>query len=352
MRSLSLAAARRIALAAQGFDRARPAARRDLRQVGRVLDRVGLVQLDSVNVLVRSHYLPLFSRLGPYADRAARPRRVTARRRTLFEYWGHEASLLPVALQPLLRWRMERAKRGEGTVAARRALAPRAPAVRRQGARRRSATAGRWRLATSARRGRGQRPWWGWSEAKRGARVAVLGRCDHDRARRRDFERVYDLTERVLPAAVLASRHRPPRTRSARCSRIAARALGVATERDLRDYFRLPARRGAPPRIAELVEAGRARAGDGRRLDGRAYLDADAKLARPRRGAGAAVALRLAGVGPRSGRSGCSGFAIASRSTRRRTSARTATTCCRSCSATVSSPASTSRPTGPPARCA
>ncbi len=108
MDALNAAQARRIALAAQGFADARPLARPDARALARVLSRIGLIQIDSVNVLTRAQYLPLFSRLGPYpvsllqraADRA--PRR-------LFEYWAHMASLLPVSTQPALRFRMARA---------------------------------------------------------------------------------------------------------------------------------------------------------------------------------------------------------------------------------------------------
>src|SRR4051794_34514837 len=115
---LSAGQARRLALAAQGFGRPRPRGRVDARHLRRAIDDVGLLQLDSVNVFLRSHYMPLFSRLGAYPretldrlawheDAAGQSKR--ARRRDLIEYWGHEASLLPVELQPLLRWRMARA---------------------------------------------------------------------------------------------------------------------------------------------------------------------------------------------------------------------------------------------------
>src|SRR3954469_1146591 len=101
---LPAALARRIALAAQGFAEPRPAAAVGTRQLRRMTDRLAVVQIDSVNVLSRSHYLPAFSRLGPYPRQALDE--LASRRRHLFEYWAHEASYLPVRLQPHLRWRM------------------------------------------------------------------------------------------------------------------------------------------------------------------------------------------------------------------------------------------------------
>src|SRR3954449_195570 len=103
---LSIAEARRIALAAQGFAEPR---RADGRAIRRLFDRVALVQIDSVNVLSRAHYLPGFARLGPY-DREALDKAAHYAPRRLFEFWGHEASLIDVELQPLFRWRMARAR--------------------------------------------------------------------------------------------------------------------------------------------------------------------------------------------------------------------------------------------------
>src|SRR4051794_41524015 len=112
--TLSLAAARRIALAAQGLARPRKPGPISPRQLLATIDRLNLHQIDSVNVLARAHYLPAFSRLGPYPTEAL-DSLAWGRKRRLFEYWAHEASLLPFELQPLLRWRMARAERGAGT---------------------------------------------------------------------------------------------------------------------------------------------------------------------------------------------------------------------------------------------
>ena len=251
--TLSLPAARRIALAAQGFARARPDRPLAWPDLRRTLDRTQLLQIDSVNVLARAHYLPLFSRLGAYdrallEDAAWGPRRP----RRIFEYWAHEASLLPVELQPLLRWRMARAERGQGTwgrlaafAAARR---PEAEAILR-----RIETDGP--LAASDLEGKGEGGWWGWSDAKQAVEWLFWSGRLTTRTRRPSFERVYDLPERVLPRAVLETPTPEPGDAHRALLARAARALGVATAGDLRDYFRLkPA--DAHPRIAELVESG------------------------------------------------------------------------------------------------
>src|SRR5690242_3785906 len=109
----SLAQARRVALAAQGLHEARPDAT-TRRHLSRVLQRSHLLQIDSVNVLVRAHYMPLFSRIGAYDRNLLEKVAYHARKRETFEYWGHEASLIRLDLHPLFRWRMERARRGEG----------------------------------------------------------------------------------------------------------------------------------------------------------------------------------------------------------------------------------------------
>ncbi len=249
--TLSLAAARRVAIAAQGFlDRA-PTGMPDRRHLRRVLARIGLLQIDSVSVVARAHYLPLFSRLGPY-PRPLLEAAAWGKPRSLFEYWAHEASLLPHETQPLLRWRMARAEAGLGTYGelGRFGRENRATIDRLH-----AGIAANGPAAASALEGaKGKGGWWGWGEAKMA--LEWLFWAGHlTTASRRGFERIYDLPERVLPAAVLAQPTPTPADAQRDLLRISARALGIATANDLRDYFRLSSADTAP-RIPELVEAG------------------------------------------------------------------------------------------------
>jgi uncharacterized protein YcaQ len=251
--TLSAAEARRVALAAQGFDGIRNETRPTPRRLIRTLDRLGLLQIDSVNVLVRSHYLPLFSRLGAYDATHLDTAADAGPQRTLFEYWGHEASLLPVALHPLLRWRMARAEQGLGLYRRLAQLGHRrrayVDAILAEVAERGPLTASE---LSSGGRGRGS--WWGWSEGKTALEwLFWSGRVTT--ATRRRFERVYDLTDRVLPPEILTASTPPEAEAQRSLVRLATRALGVATARDVRDYFRLDAA-DTKPRLAELVEAG------------------------------------------------------------------------------------------------
>jgi uncharacterized protein YcaQ len=251
---MSLKHARRLALAAQGFSGRSPPASIKASHVTQLIERLGVVQIDSVNALVRSHYLPLFSRLGNYSqtllDQAAWSQ---GRQRKLFEYWGHEASLLPVNLYPLMRWRMRRAAQGEGIYQQlakfgreqQPTIARVLQAVREQGA------LGAGSLSTREERAG---PWWDWS-AEKLALEWLFAAGELTVAGRRGFERLYDLPERVLPDAVLnhPDLHEDHAQRALLLH--AATALGVGTEKDLRDYFRqdpLPSRKA----LAELVEEG------------------------------------------------------------------------------------------------
>ncbi|WP_093663838.1 winged helix-turn-helix domain-containing protein [Sphingomonas gellani] len=250
---IALPLARRIALAAQGFGGRRDGAVR-AQQLRRLLDKVQLHQIDSVNVLVRAHYLPAFSRLGPY-DRAELDRIAWGprRQRAVFEYWAHEASLLPFALHPLLRWRMAQADRGTAGWAGMRVFAD----ERRSEA---MAVLDRIRIdgplsASDFDSHKGQSGWWEWSDTKRALEWLFWAGHITTATRRGSFERVYDLPERVLPADILAAA--TPSDADAHRALIerAAAAHGIATSRDLRDYFRLsPAE--APPAIATLAEEG------------------------------------------------------------------------------------------------
>jgi uncharacterized protein YcaQ len=255
-RKLSLAAARRIALAAQGFDGPRPTRPPSVNRIARLVERLGVLQLDSVNVFLRAHYMPVFSRLGPYdrtrLDRIAGHGEGPIDRR-LIEYWAHEASLVPLGLHPLLRWRMADvdteawgsisrvAREHPEVVADTLSLVAEEGPIRARD--------------TGAVRGP-PRPghMWNWHQGKV-ALEHLFFTGQVAAARRINFERHYDVVARVIPADI-RERPTPDRADAQReLVRIAARALGVATEPVLVDYFRLP-RGDSKARVAELAAAG------------------------------------------------------------------------------------------------
>jgi len=253
---LSLPAARRIALAAQGFGRRRPDRRNTARQIRWAVDTMGVLQLDSVNVLIRSHYLPVFARLGAYPrDVLDRLAGHTAGRlqREYVEYWAHEASLVPLATHPLLRWRMARAR--EEAWAGMRRLAQERPGLVEEV---RQLVAERGPIRSSAvdaeRPARRPGQMWQWHDGKV-ALEFLFWAGEVGAARRINFERHYDLLERILPPEITSAPTPDVADAQRELIRIAARASGVATEPDLRDYFRLP-HQASRQRVAELVEAG------------------------------------------------------------------------------------------------
>lgn len=242
-----------MALAAQGFSLPDRSKKVTWATMDRMIHRLNLLQIDSVNVLVRSHYLPLFSRLGHYAQAALDERAFTSGKRSLFECWAHEASLLPLDLHPLMRWRMARARDGRGTYGSMNRFGQEEGAylksvldfVSRNGPTAASELPGG---------GRSEGGWWGWSRGKM-ALECLFDRGLVTTAARAGFERLYDLPERVIPADVL-DRQTPSETDSIRqLLDLSARALGVGTESDLRDYFRLPVAETRKA-LAELVEDG------------------------------------------------------------------------------------------------
>ena len=241
-----------MALAAQGFGRPHPR-RPTMRDVQATIDRLGQFQIDSINIVTRAHFMPLFSRLGAY-DPALLERAAHRPPRRLFEYWGHAASLIDVRLQPALRFRMQAgyrdvwggvervARENPGLVEQVRAdVAERGPVSARQ-------------LEQAEVRDRSS--WgWNWSLVKTVLEWLFYVGEVTSAYRNSQFERVYDLPERVLPPAVLARPTLEPADAVRQLVRAAASALGVGTERCLRDYFRTRSdltRRA----IAELVESG------------------------------------------------------------------------------------------------
>lgn len=234
---LPLRDTRRIVLAAQGFAKRR-AEQGTSAHLHHALDRLGLFQIDSVNVLARAHYLPAFSRIGRYElgdlERAAWGEK---RGRRMFEYWAHQASLLPLDLHPLLRWRMARAERGEIGYPALRRFAT----VHRQKAQLvldRIAAEGPL-AAADFEGGAGKGGWWAWSETKHALEWLFWSGQITTATRSSGFKRFYDLPERVLPQRVLALPTPDAATAQRELVARSAMALGVATAADLRDYYRL-----------------------------------------------------------------------------------------------------------------
>ncbi len=247
MRQLSISQARRIALGAQGFSTLRPRGRVDRRHFRRVIDHIGLLQLDSVNVLQRSHYLPMWSRLGPYSTDALD--QFTARSGEMFEYWGHEASLLPVELHRLFRWRMEELepwRRVKDMIGGHPDYVPSVLAEIGE----------RGPLTVSDLSDPGSRtgPWWGHGKGKT-ALDWLFAKGQITAYRNGNFGRLYDLPEKVIAAEHLNS---PTPTKQEAFRELllrSARHHGVGTATDLADYYRLhkPTARGM---LAEIVAAG------------------------------------------------------------------------------------------------
>jgi uncharacterized protein YcaQ len=250
--SLSPAQARRIALAAQGFGRPKPATV-GTRQLNSLVSSIGLLQLDSVNVFERSHYLPVFARLGAYDkdDLDKLTFRGAGRRARYFEYWAHEAAIVPVDWLPLFRWKMDwfRRRSNDAPNAWSHANREMLDWLRAELAEKGPMAASEIEHDANRRAG----PWWGWSDVKTGLEVLFRWGEIFSAGRTR-FERRYGLAEQVLPPGILDAV--PARADAIReLVRHAATAHGVGTLKDLADYFRLPAA-DTKAAIADLVDGG------------------------------------------------------------------------------------------------
>ena len=271
--SLSAAQARRIALAAQGFGRATNAAV-GIRQLRSTLSRLSVLQLDSVNVFERSHYLPMFARLGAY-DKGDLDRLTFGTKGDYTEYWAHEAAVIPIEHWPLFRWRMQyyRDYYAENESAwmhtndrhiawVRAELEAKGPLAASQ-------------IEDDSRKGKSG--WWDWSDTKR-ALEYMFRVGDVVSAGRTRFERTYALAEQRIPGAVL-DREVPATDAVRELLAMSARAHGVGTLRDLADYYRI--KQGpALAAIGELVDTGELVPVTVRGWKGQAWLHRDAGIPR------------------------------------------------------------------------
>ena len=248
---LTIVEARSLALAAQGFDKPRSKSKSSTADAVEVIKKLGVIQIDSVNVLVRSQELPLFARLGDLDRNAIN--KATAQSK-IFEYWGHEAAILPVEIQPLFRWKMNAARTGKikhwgltSFYADNKAFVKRmlkhvevnGPVTARE-------------LSTRTEK---KSSWWDWDEAKTALEYLFLTGQLMSCGRGSDFARIYDITERVLPSKILNTP--TPSEDEARKQLLvrAAKAQGVATLTDLADYYRQKTA-VIKPLVNELVEQG------------------------------------------------------------------------------------------------
>ena len=269
--SLSPASARRIGLAAQGFGRPRPDAV-GTRQLNLLIQRLGLLQIDSVNVFERSHYLPVFARLGSY-DKALLDALTFARRGPYTEYLAHVATFIPTVDLPLFGFRKERIRAKQSHDAWVQGNRPMLDWLLAELADKGPLPASRFEHVENVRKG----PWWGWSEVKLGLEY-LFEWGDVVSAGRRNFERVYALPEQVLPPAVIEARiEKDAAVRE--LVRRSIRALGIGTVGDVADYYRLY-NAEAKTALEELVDAGEVRRVAVPGWNATAYLDAAARIPR------------------------------------------------------------------------
>jgi uncharacterized protein len=251
--TLTIDEARRVALHAQGFQGQARTAKANWPKIAKTVDALHLLQIDSVNVLVRSHYLPLYARLGTYDMAALDKRSFDNDHRHFFECWAHEASLVPLTLHPLLRWRMARAREGDGQYKGmdtfgrenRTYLKSTLAFIQKNGP---------TRVRDIPGGGKSEGAWWGWSKGKL-ALETLFDQGLVTTATRLGFERIYDVPDRVIPQTILQL---PTPTENDAIRQLVGKsgeALGIATDLDLRDYFRLPVA-DFKTALAETVEAG------------------------------------------------------------------------------------------------
>lgn len=276
MRTITNDQARRYALAAQGFNEGRAPGRIDVRHFRKVVDTVGLIQLDSVNVFSRAHYMPFFSRIGRYERDALDD--WAWRSRELFEYWGHEASLIPVDHHRLFRWQMQRGANWRAMTRLEEHEPEYLDDVLAQVEDR-----GPLRARDLSDEGvRLNQSMWNWSTGKLALEILFL-KGQITTADRENFSRLYDLSERVIPTKHLDAPDPGHDEALAELLMLAAGSMGVATADDLADYYRIrmPAAR---PVIRRLVEAGNLVEIEVKGWDKTAYLHPDAMLPRKARG--------------------------------------------------------------------